>query len=222
MAGFPMCAGLPRRVRGPGRPALPRPADRLPGLRAARAARWRGRRRGRRRSRRRSGRGGRACAAGRRDRRGQGPRRLPPRLPRRRRGRGRAAARPQAPRGQAVRADGRRRSRRRARWSRSSAAEGSCSWRRARPIVLAPRRADARGRPVGRPGRAGARRDAAVHAAAPSPDRRRGRAARHDERQRRPTSRSPTTTTTPASGWPASPTCSSSTTGRSRPAPTTR
>ena len=42
-----------------------------------------------------------------RDRGGQGHRRLPPRLPRRRRGGGRGAARAQAPRGQAVRADGR-------------------------------------------------------------------------------------------------------------------
>ncbi len=40
MAGFAMCAGLPRRVRRPGRPPLPRPADRLPRLRpAARAGR---------------------------------------------------------------------------------------------------------------------------------------------------------------------------------------
>ena len=34
MAGFAMCARLPARVRRPGRPALPRPAERLPGLRA--------------------------------------------------------------------------------------------------------------------------------------------------------------------------------------------
>ena len=65
MAGFDMCAGLPRRVRGPGGPALPRPAERLPGLRPARAARVRGRRSGRRRALGRSGRGGRAGAAGR-------------------------------------------------------------------------------------------------------------------------------------------------------------
>ena len=49
-----------------------------------------------------------AMLCGGRDRGGQGPRRLPPRLPRRRRGRRRDAARAQAPRGQAVRADGAR------------------------------------------------------------------------------------------------------------------
>ena len=37
MAGFAMCAALPGRVRRPGRPPLPRPAQRLPGLRADRA-----------------------------------------------------------------------------------------------------------------------------------------------------------------------------------------
>ena len=89
MAGFAMCAPLPRGVRGPARPPLPRPAQRLPGLRAARrgcvdaagrpapeAAGGAIARRGRR---------ARRCAA-RRDRGGQGARRLPPRLPRRRRG----------------------------------------------------------------------------------------------------------------------------------------
>ena len=35
-AGFPLCARLPARVRGPGRPALPRRADRVPGVRPAR------------------------------------------------------------------------------------------------------------------------------------------------------------------------------------------
>ncbi len=50
MAGFAMCVGLPGRVRRPGRPPLPRPAERLPGVRAAacgsatRAARARTRR----------------------------------------------------------------------------------------------------------------------------------------------------------------------------------
>ena len=35
MAGFAMCAALPGRVRRPARPALPRPAERVPGVRAA-------------------------------------------------------------------------------------------------------------------------------------------------------------------------------------------
>ena len=89
MAGFPLCADVPARVRGPGRPPLPRRADRLPRLRAAAVAC---------RSRRRS-----RCSARGADPRGQGPRRLPPRLRRRERGGGRAAARAQAPRGEAVR-----------------------------------------------------------------------------------------------------------------------
>ena len=38
MAGFAMCARLPGGVRGPARPPLPRPAQRLPGVRAAVAA----------------------------------------------------------------------------------------------------------------------------------------------------------------------------------------
>ena len=83
--------GVPGRVRRPGRPALPRAAQRLPGLRAAAFDAGRGRGRG---------------AAERGDPRRQGARRLPPRLPGRRRGGGRAAARAQAPRGPAVRADG--------------------------------------------------------------------------------------------------------------------
>ena len=51
MAGFRMCARLPGGVRGPGRPPLPRPAERLPGLRpvagAARSRRLAGAARGR-------------------------------------------------------------------------------------------------------------------------------------------------------------------------------
>ena len=68
-----------------------------------------------------------AALRGGRDRRGQGPRRLPPRLPRRRRAGGRGAAGAQAPRGQAVRADGRATSPRRARWSRSARRRSGCS-----------------------------------------------------------------------------------------------
>ena len=40
MAGLRDVRPLPGRVRGPRRPPLPRPAERLPGLRAAGAARW--------------------------------------------------------------------------------------------------------------------------------------------------------------------------------------
>ena len=92
MAGFAMCDALPGGVRGPGRPALPRPAERVPGVRAGGA-------RCSTRTAQRSIAGGgldavgRSCRAGaarRRDRRGQGHRRLPPRLPRRRRAGGRA------------------------------------------------------------------------------------------------------------------------------------
>ena len=87
MAGFQMCDAVPRRVRGPARPALPRPAQRVPSLRAvAVAARFRGPR-GRSLGRRARGRGRRAARrCGRRD---QGDRRIPPRLPGRRRGGGR-------------------------------------------------------------------------------------------------------------------------------------
>ena len=44
MARFPMCAACRGRVRRPGRPALPRPAERLPGVRPAAGAVGRGRR----------------------------------------------------------------------------------------------------------------------------------------------------------------------------------
>ena len=67
------------------------------------------------------------CAARRADRGREGRRRLPPRLPRRRRARGRGAARAQAPRGQAVRADGARRWRRRGRWWSSARRRRRCS-----------------------------------------------------------------------------------------------
>ena len=98
--------GLPRRVRGPRRQALPRTAERVPGLRAARAARLRGRWRLRRPGGARRDRGDGPGAPRRRDRGGEGDRRLPPGLPRARRGcRGRAEG-AEAPRGQAVRADG--------------------------------------------------------------------------------------------------------------------
>ena len=139
--------GLPGRVRRPARPPLPRPAERLPRVRAgvpASARRVRAAVATRSRGRRR-------CAARRRDRRGQGHRRLPPRLPRRRRGGGRRAARAQAPRGQAVRADGAATSRRRARSSMLDAAADGAAARPARGrSCCAPRRPDARVAAVGR------------------------------------------------------------------------
>ena len=108
MAGFAMCAACRARVRG-SRATAASTRSRTP---ARPAGRWRGWW-----TRRPAGRGRESrdavaaaalrCATG--DRRGQGRRRLPPRLPRRRRARRRGAARAQAPRGQAVRADGRRR-----------------------------------------------------------------------------------------------------------------
>ena len=129
--------GVPRGVRRPRRPALPRAAQRVPRVRpGADPAR---RRRGRRRPAGRDRRG----AAGRADRRRQGPRRPPPGLPRRRRGRGRAAARAQAPRGQAVRADGRVDVDAARALVELGAAEEELLRSRERPIVLAPRRAGA-------------------------------------------------------------------------------
>ena len=72
------------------------------------------------------------------DRRGQGHRRLPPRVPRGARAGGRGAARAQAPRGQAVRGDGARR-RRGARARRADRRGGGAAGRPRPPIVLAPR-----------------------------------------------------------------------------------
>ena len=69
--------GVPRSAR----PPLPRPAERLRGLRAAGAPRLRRRGSGCRCRRTGCRRGGCACAARRGDRRREGHRRLPPRLP---------------------------------------------------------------------------------------------------------------------------------------------
>ena len=115
---------VPRRVPRPGGPPLPRSAERLSGLRAAGATSpTRAGARGRGSRRAGPARGDRAGAARRGDRRAEGHRRIPPRVPGRRRGRGGRPARAQAPRGQAVRADGTR-PRRRARAGRPGAAGG--------------------------------------------------------------------------------------------------
>ena len=159
MAGFAMCRALPGGVRRPGRPPLPRAAQRVPGLRADRAARGRD---GRRRDA--PGRGG---AARRRDRGRQGPGRLPPRVPRRRRARrSRGCARASTARTGRSRS-WRATSRRRGRWSSWGRPRRALLAGHERPIVLA--RA-ARRRARGGGGRAAqrrARRDAALLAAAP-------------------------------------------------------
>ena len=91
----------------------------------------------------------------RRDPRDQGPRRLPPRVPGRRRDRGGGAAGAQAPRGQAVCADGRQTWPPRIRWPRSARPRSSCS----RALAAADRaRAPAGPGAGGRVGRAGAAR----------------------------------------------------------------
>ena len=175
MAAFVDVRPLPRRVRRPVRPPLPRPAQRLPRVRPDRGLR-RGGRRGR------AGRRGR-CPARRARGGGEGRGRLSPRLPGRRRGRGCRPARAQAPRGQAVRADGAGprygAGARRARPRRGGAAAGPRAADRAR--AAAPRRARGTGRraALGRP-----RGDAALLAAAPPAAYRRGRRARDDQRQR--------------------------------------
>ena len=161
MAAFPLCPRCLREYTDPLRPALPRRAECLPGLRAGAGAR----RCAGPADRRRPDRGHARAAARRPDRRHQGPRRLPPGLRRpqcRQRG---AAARAQAARGEAVCRDGRqprlgralgarRRGRAGAACSRSSGRSCCCRCTTAGAQQLARRRAG--------PERAG--RDAAVHA----------------------------------------------------------
>ena len=172
MAGFAMCAGLPGGVRRPGRPALPRPAQRLPGVRPA-ASRGATRRA---RSARRATTPSTAAVAAllrRRGRRRQGRRRLPPGRRRRRRAEAVAELR-----------------RRKARDDKPfavmvadlDAARALCRPRRARrrgrsssprrPIVLAPRRAGCGGRRRRRARPARARADAALQPAPPPAARR--------------------------------------------------
>ena len=164
MAGFAMCTACQAEYDDPSdrrfhaQPnACPECGPRVPGLR-----------------------GGGGRAAGRPNRRGQGDRRLPPVLPRRRRGRGLAVAVAQAPGGTPVRGHGPRR-----RGGREADRGGSGP-----PCVA--RAADrdreaARGggdRAVRRPALSRSRGDAPVLAAAPPAARRRGGAAGDDERQR--------------------------------------
>ena len=219
MAGFDDVRRLPRRVRGPA-PTAASTRSRTPARRAGRACALIGD--AACPAARDAVAGGRGAAARRRDRRRQGPRRLPPRLPRRRRGRRRAlrarkhredkpfALMARRPRGGAR---ARRARRRRAR---------RCSRRPARPIVLAPRRA---GRAASRAAVAPASRELGVmlpysplhHLLLADA----GGAARADQRQRlRRADRLPRRGRA-ASGWPPSPTRSSSTTARSTCAPTT-
>ena len=219
MAGFTMCARCAGRVPRPRRPPLPRAAERLPRLRPALGRPLRERRRYRTTGADPLTRAVAVLQAG-GDRRGQGDRRVPPRVPGGRRARGRGAAGAQAPRGEAVRADGRR-PRRRARAGRARRRRGGAA---ARPRPADRARAAAARRARRRRGRAavgGARRDAPVQPAAPPAARRRRRAAGDDERQRlRRADRLPRTRTR-SSGWRTSPTRSCSTTGRSTRAPTT-
>ena len=202
------CARLPGRVRRPGQPALPRPADRLSGLRPAPAAR--STRPAQPIADRRPARPLRRGPARRPDRGPQGTRRLSPGLRRAQRGGRRRAAAPQAPRREAVRRHGRGRGRGGGARPRSGPAERDAA------VVAAPAdRAAAQARP-----------DAVVadevapgnpflgvmlpytplhHLLLRGAGR---RAARHDQRQPlRRADRLPRTTTR-CSSWPASPTCS--------------
>ena len=173
---------VPGRVRGPARPPLPRPAQRLPGLRAVPPPR-RSSRTGRRRGERGLARGDRPGPRRGQDRRGQGNRRIPPRLPGGRRGGRGGASRTQAPGGQALRPDGARR-RACARAGRARRCRGQVA-RLARAADRAgPAPAGCAGCAVGRAGRPRSRRHAAL-LAAPSPPARRCRCrARPHQRQR--------------------------------------
>ena len=135
MAGFPMCAACAARVRRPGRPPLPRPADRLPGLRPAAASSSAPGRPTRTASAALAA-GPRRCSRRARSSRSRGSAATTwPATPRTRHAVAGAAA-PQAARRQAVRGDGRATSRPPGALVRLDAAEAACSTGRAGPIVL--------------------------------------------------------------------------------------
>ena len=137
MAGFAMCAGVPARVRRPGRPPLSRAAQRVPRVRAAAAAWPRGAD-----AADPLAAAARALLAG-RDRRDQGAGRLPPRVPARTTEAAVArAARAQASRGEAVRPDGAGSGGRRASSSTLAPAEGE--------LLLSRAAADRAGAPAAR------------------------------------------------------------------------
>ena len=219
----PPAPGVPR----PGRPALPRPADLLPRLRAAAAVRPA-----------RAGPSRAAGAAVRRTRSPRPPRRCGPA----RCSRSRASAAttwPRWPRDEhavaALRARKHREDkpfavlvpgpgRRRGRCAHVDAGRGGrADLAPRRPIVLLRRRAGRRGRRGGRARQPPPRPAAALHPGCTTCcSTRVGRADRADQRKRlRRADRAPRRRRRPT-GWPGSPTRSSPTTGRSAPAPTTR
>ena len=198
--------GVPGRVRRPARPPLPRAAERLPGVRPAAGALGR--------DRPRAGRDGRGAARAR-------PTRICARAGS---SRSRASAVFTA---WSMRATTTRSARLRARKQReekpfalmfptwpTSSGTATCRARRGAlltspeaPIVLLrAARADAVARGRRRAGQSVPRRDAAVHAAAPSAAARRGPARRGDERQPARTSRSASTSARRSTGWRRSPT----------------
>ena len=164
MAAFPMCHACRAEYEDP-RPPLPRPADRLPGLRAAACAP--GARTAERCDVGRPARRAVVALRARPDRRAQGTRRLPPGL---RRDRARSGGRAEAPASSATRSRSPswwRTSRRRGGSCVVSSAEARvCSSRRAahRAAASGARRAARGRRRKWRPA-IPARRDAAVHAA---------------------------------------------------------
>ena len=164
MAGFEMCAPCRAEYEDPVRPALPRPAQRVPGVRAVAGAAGRrgGRCRGRRPARALGGGTDGGAGGG-----GEGARRLSPGLPARSTSGAAAALRARKHREDkpfalmAADLDGARA------LVELTAREEELLLGRERPIVIARRRAGARGGRGGGAGLARSRRDAALLAAAP-------------------------------------------------------
>ncbi len=215
-ARFAMCAACRRRVRGPRRPPLPRRAECLPGVRSAAGAVGRGRR-GARRARRRAARGGRRRSATARSSRSRASAASTSWSTRGTKPRSRRLRAAQAPRGEAVRGDVRRRSR--------DAARPTCAVGDGERALLdlarsgrssSSRRAGSARSP--RPSRRGnpwLGAMLAVHAAPPPPARRPRLPAGRDQRQPRGRADRDRRARGARRGSPASPTSSSSTTGRS-------